>query len=439
MKTCVLHIGMHKTGSSSIQDYLQTHNGKLGNGVVYANLGGSNHSGPLIYAFHSKEYNKSFFELRGDTDEKYNKKVVNFRKLFFEAISSKYTKLFFSAEGLIHLTTDELFLLKTELLNHVDSVSIVAYIRPPKSYMESAFQQKLKGQPVEVNYKQLYPKYQMRFEKFEQVFGIVNYSLFDKTELVGGDIVEDFCHKNKINYYGSISANVSLSKLAIKFLYYYQKKRKKVTILEKQISTLELALKSLKGERFHLGSNAEQYIIDECSNDLDWINQRVNFKTTEALSNHSLYDSPCNEDLSDISEDEFLCLQQLNKNQQLSALVNHQCGLNLNELLFNLYLGSTKQFSNKIKIKFELATSNIISGWGVNLNHPNDKINLIILLDRQVIGSVKAEHYRVDLKRIDIGDGEGYCAFSFSIDSSISKGTQLDILVGNTIVLTKIL
>ncbi len=48
MKTCIIHIGIHKTGSTSIQESLQ---GFYNDIFYYANLGPSNHSEPIYCLF----------------------------------------------------------------------------------------------------------------------------------------------------------------------------------------------------------------------------------------------------------------------------------------------------------------------------------------------------------------------------------------------------
>ena len=147
MKKCILHIGMHKTGSSSIQAYLAKHRKNLGKGMKYANLGSPNHSGAFIYMFCKRLEDFPHFANRGLSVEEVQFKIERFRANFIRELESDFDTLIFSGEEIVNLNESELNTLKKQLAQFVDEVEIVAYVRPPVSFMSSAFQQRLNESP----------------------------------------------------------------------------------------------------------------------------------------------------------------------------------------------------------------------------------------------------------------------------------------------------
>jgi len=81
MKECILHIGMHKTGSSSIQDYLYKNKTELRKGLLYADLETANHSGPFSFSFKSDVYKTPYFKKRGLTLDDFERKKHHYRNL----------------------------------------------------------------------------------------------------------------------------------------------------------------------------------------------------------------------------------------------------------------------------------------------------------------------------------------------------------------------
>ena len=75
---------------------------------------------------------------------------------------------------------------------------MIAYVRPPISYMESAFQQAVKGRGERrIGGSRFWPRYRERFEKLDAVFGRENVrlKLFRPDVLRDGDVVLDFAHE----------------------------------------------------------------------------------------------------------------------------------------------------------------------------------------------------------------------------------------------------
>lgn len=141
MKKCLIHIGMHKTGSTSIQESL---NGFSNKNFYYANLGQSNHSVP-IYVLFSKNWNGHFL-LKGKPYEQ----IVQMKKETHENLISSIEKaknrtLIISGEDIVSLTEDELSFFRNFLNDQgYQHIQIFAYVREPVEFISSAFQEILK-------------------------------------------------------------------------------------------------------------------------------------------------------------------------------------------------------------------------------------------------------------------------------------------------------
>ena len=77
------------------------------------------------------------------------------------------------------------------------AIELQAYVRAPVSFMQSAFQQRVKQDKpgaAELDARTLWPCYRDRFEKFDTVLGRdrVHLHAFDPAAFPGGDVVADF-------------------------------------------------------------------------------------------------------------------------------------------------------------------------------------------------------------------------------------------------------
>src|SRR5690606_31421731 len=78
---------------------------------------------------------------------------------------------------------------------HARDVRVVAYVRPPRSFMESAFQQRVKGGLAGFSLDGLHPRYRNRLLPIEKAFGRPALRLlpYRRERLRDGDVVADFC------------------------------------------------------------------------------------------------------------------------------------------------------------------------------------------------------------------------------------------------------
>lgn len=222
---CIIHVGMHKTGSSSIQNFLYTNVGNIE--FKYANLKVENQSKVIYSLFSNNPYEYHGHKSLGLSKEEVNKYNVENRALINQSFLNSYTqKTIISAEDIMYLKQDELIKFKVFLSDYFFNIKIIAYVRPLLSYVESAFQELVKHGLNRIDFTYADPDYK-RFLLFYDVFGKENVTLrfFHKNALYNGDVLQDFCKTIGIsnNLQTNISKNESLSKEAISLLYVYQK------------------------------------------------------------------------------------------------------------------------------------------------------------------------------------------------------------------------
>ena len=182
----IVSIGLHKTGSTSIQASLQ---GYDRGGIRYADLGHRNHSTPLLQVLRPG-YVRS--EQRRDPSLAARGRVAaeKARADLARELATPAKTLILVAEGLSLCSREEVERFRDMVRSRACSVEIVACVREPLGLMSSIAQQQLKRwrprpAPLGVNY-------QARLEPWLEVFGSVTFRLFDRSALVGGSVVQDF-------------------------------------------------------------------------------------------------------------------------------------------------------------------------------------------------------------------------------------------------------
>ena len=144
-RRCVIHFGMNKTGSSSIQESLFRYAENLPD-WHYLHVGSANLSEAIATAFsdHPTQYHTN--RKRGLNESEVNARAQEIRsKLMAQLQASTKLGLLLSAEYISAISHAGLLCLVDWLAGQVDDIQAVGYIRAPGSFAASAFQQRVKG------------------------------------------------------------------------------------------------------------------------------------------------------------------------------------------------------------------------------------------------------------------------------------------------------
>lgn len=285
---CILHIGMPKTGTSSIQETLYKEK-EIGNGE-YLKIGPvSNHS-TIIYSLFAKRPELHHAHIAAQRTKNQVEEFVKYHKEQLGGILSltQSRQYIISGEDILFLQEEELLELRSYLLQFSSEISVVAYVRPPISFMQSAFQQKIKEGDLKFGIAGFYPQYKNRFEKFDRVFGQDNVSLikFHPDSLLAGDVVCDFCNRIGISIESkNISReNESISLEAIAFLFMFYKFGRDigcVASLQNHKRAQELSTFGVR--KFQYSKLLSDQIRTKIADDIQWMENRLACSLSESI------------------------------------------------------------------------------------------------------------------------------------------------------------
>ncbi len=322
----IIHAGMHKTGSSSIQETLlwAEKNGKLCSDIPtkYFSLGSSNHSGNLQKAY-SPTIADNFLHVVNGTDTKENfLKTGLMRRSQFRRFFNNRERCIISGEGIVRLSYEDLLNLRSDIYEVKKRVVVVVYIREPASFMGSAYQQRLQVMlPVLVS-QGIYPNYRKRFLNLEKVFGTENvlYFPFSAEKLKAGNVVLDFLSRLNIPIEESaiVQQNEGLSASAVALLWCYR------NVYGQSIGAEDVSfdgkmvneLRRLPGKKFAMGETAARLILGNNVEDMEWIRSRV--KLSEPI-----FDNPKKRYFNNNDEIITCALNSIDKARSLLNLSHH--------------------------------------------------------------------------------------------------------------------
>jgi hypothetical protein len=274
VRELILHVGMHKTGTTSIQRSLH---GLPVKGVRYVDLGHANHSNLITAAF-SDVPDKPGHHARHLVSAKKVQAVRErtLRMLDAELSRTDVDKFVISGEGIVKLRPPAVEDLRDKLLTYVDRVHVFAYMREPVGFSTSALQQRVKGGMADYELPQ--PEYRKKFARFIDVFGASNVTgrPFAKERLKDGSVVVDFCDLWGIPFDPAreVRSNESLSEPVVKFMHLFNREgtpaRGRGLTRARRAMAEELRA-HFKG-RFELPARFHGAAVD--SRDVEWLARR---------------------------------------------------------------------------------------------------------------------------------------------------------------------
>lgn len=282
---CYLHVGMHKTGSSSIQS---TFHGYDDGSLRYLDLGKPNHSLPLVAALMPDLENYHQIKKKGLSKkdiEVLKKRSWDLLLTSLEASRGKDVIIsaeYFSQPGVA--PRKNLERLGNILKKYFHHVKVIAYVRSPKSFMESAFQERVKGGDVKVSLSKLYPYYRERFQKLYEVFpgSCVSLIEYNPESFPLKSVVYDFAQRVGLNRdeVKPVTTNEKLGIRALSYLYSYS------LFVSNSVPELRFinyspefvaGLRALEGPSFSISSSRLEEVLGSHKKDLDWIAKKVCF------------------------------------------------------------------------------------------------------------------------------------------------------------------
>ena len=291
---CILHVGLHKTGTTSIQDFCyQNRSLLLDNDINYIYLY-RNNSNPLFSLYCKDPLSYGANKRRGIRT---NREIENYNlyieKLFQnKLLNNRSNNVLISGEDISFLDYDGLRSLKDQIAPYFDLISIIIYVRPPVSTLCSKISHFVSNvgrsldQMLDIvnNNPEKHVFYQDAIEKFFEVFGYDNVTVrpYDKSSLCKGDIISDFTDtlglKKEVDKLQKHShENTSFSYEALKIFSRINKKMPLFLNGEFNFERgklqygLRILLGAIGGSKLYLSSETRNKVKDICYQDIYWL------------------------------------------------------------------------------------------------------------------------------------------------------------------------
>ncbi len=232
MKRLVIHAGMAKTGSSSIQESLWQARAELaGQGIHYPDWKPFNHSFELSALFRANRKKGFLYRQHSPiSDEDWARELDKLRErwlAFFRDAPAGTSIL--SAESLEHFQPPELQDLVDTAAAHYDRVQVILYVRHPRSAISSRFEQGVKQLREATDPEDILAaaKQQARFgllRRWQKVSGVDEIIVrpFEREQFPEGQLLQDFFRALDLPAapatVAAQAANTSLGRNAVAFL-----------------------------------------------------------------------------------------------------------------------------------------------------------------------------------------------------------------------------
>lgn len=293
MKRCWLHVGMHKTGTTSVQACMI----KLRKvaGWKYLAMGGNPNMGALLFTmFASRPERSHWYQKRGDSRARIAAKRADLRRKLREGIL-KHPKenLILSGESLSLIDPAGVADLKAFLDPLFDEIRVIGYVRAPLAFKVSFFQQRLKHSDCGFDFTGIRPDYRKRFAKFDEIFGRENVILrkFEPDSFTDQCVVYDFCEQigMPVPDVSVERVNESLSREACGILYAYRKYGpgygRGVDAIKENKRIVE-SLVAMNGTPFRVAPSVLLPGLLEERPDIQWMEERLGESLDETCERH---------------------------------------------------------------------------------------------------------------------------------------------------------
>lgn len=330
----IIHVGLHKTGTTTIQRALYENRQVLNNGGFNYALPVANHSEALVnmFASHPVEYHLNIQNRRGQ------KEIREHAAGMFEHFSdvnAGWEGIILSGEVLSQFDLDELHRLKEYLDQFITEYIVVACVRHPIDLGKSLFQQRVKGGRTISHVLAAPPwvDFRYRLEKFDKVFGADNVRVFDFESAVSrGSILQYFLDKSGVEVDvpdSSLQLNTSLTMQGIHLMSAYSERFPLEQMQRGDIDpdALEFQLMkgfamSLGGDKLRLPQETAKSMLEESRPGIRWLSKRhgIEYEEYEPATSDQLT-SPAERKAAESLLDELLEAASLGSEPLLRKMV----------------------------------------------------------------------------------------------------------------------
>lgn len=277
----ILHFGLPKTGSSSIQQSLAQHLNDAR--FHYVNLGNPNASTAVATMFKAEPASFHLHAKRNANAEELESLRDRFRRrLRRELRKARGRTAIISAEAASGLDEAELHRLCEVVAEQGGAVTAVGYVRDPRGYMESTFQQQVRGGDDCALVEGARLDYRARIEKFDNVLGRDHVRLwqFDPLQFPDGCVVQDFCNRLGISFNRTdvVRANEGLPLPALKLLYAYRRfgpgYGSGPTAVRENVLLIQ-QLRDCAGPKLRLHAELVDPLVEGQRDEIEWVESRL--------------------------------------------------------------------------------------------------------------------------------------------------------------------
>jgi hypothetical protein len=140
MKQAILHLGLHKTGTTSIQNSFR---GYDDGEIAYANLGSPNHSTVFKALFLQNAVYP--WKNQGLSEKKIENLINRHWLALTKQLDRKHSRIIFSGEGISKLDIESLYRIKNTFNEHQRDAIVFVAVREPLGMTASLMQEMVKG------------------------------------------------------------------------------------------------------------------------------------------------------------------------------------------------------------------------------------------------------------------------------------------------------
>lgn len=215
VKRLLLHLGMAKTGTTSLQETLGRNRKKLKSlGVIYPSVKPYNHSFKFQVLFKDSPQDSFHYkQLAPDSDEQWQKELDLLRRQWVDTFTSFDEGVcVISAENLPGMKEKEIERLLNFVQPHFDRISAIVYVREPRESLRSHWEQDVKESLGELSGEALLQRAKSRLsygflDRWSAVLGRDKMTVrpFDADKFHGGSLLADFFHYGDLGDYPELN------------------------------------------------------------------------------------------------------------------------------------------------------------------------------------------------------------------------------------------